>query len=358
MKNTLLLIILLPFLLIKTTYSQSYDTDDLDMSQLIQPVDSTHFFAVDDYYVWDNCIIRDSVTGEYSLFYAMWPKAIGYSSWLTHSAIYRAVSANACGPYVGIERVLGAAGAGAWDELSVFNVKVNRFDDKYCLYYCASNSSNIDGGISDSALVVVGSQGFGNPYWMPIRNSQRTGMAVSASLDGPWERPQRPFMEPAVGVMKNIVNNPSVTRMPGGGYLLMVKGDHPSEGHGKMIQVVGLGDSAGGPFEVVEKPAFDDISTEDATVWYDNKRGRYYAIFHAAGQDFLGLITSVDGVSWGKARNYFVCRKEIPLKDGTVMQIERMERPSVYLEAGKPAIFSVAVKNGNDSFICFFELKR
>lgn len=45
------------------------------------------------------------------------------------------------------------------------------------------------------------------------------------------------------------------------------------------------------------------------------------------------------------------------MKDGTVMKVERMERPFVYLENGVSALFSVEVKKGNDAFIVFFRLK-
>lgn len=70
-----------------------------------------------------------------------------------------------------------------------------------------------------------------------------------------------------------------------------------------------------------------------------------------------GMITSEDGINWEKARNYQVCKKEIPLKDGTVMKVDRMERPYVYLEEGEIKMLSFGVKKGNDSFIVFFRCK-
>ncbi len=85
------------------------------------------------------------------------------------------------------------------------------------------------------------------------------------------------------------------------------------------------------------------------------KRKRYYAIFHAHGGNFIGLITSEDGINWQKAKHYEVC-KEVPLKDGTVMKVDRMERPFVYVENGVPTLLSFGVKKGNDAFIVFFKL--
>lgn len=105
------------------------------------------------------------------------------------------------------------------------------------------------------------------------------------------------------------------------------------------------------------KPAFSDIQTEDFCVWFDQKRGRFYTLFHAHGGNFIGMITSEDGINWEKAKNYQVCKKEIPLKDGTVMKVDRMERPYVYLEDGEIKMLSFGVKKGNDSFIVFFRCK-
>lgn len=350
-----LLITLTTLLSISTATSQH--TDDLDMSQLIMPADSANFFAIDNHFVWDNCVIKDSATNTYHLFYAMWPKAIGYSSWLTHSKIYRAHATHPSGPYTGQHLVLTHGEKNRWDELSVFNVKIAKFGDTYSLYYCASNATHASQPINDSILRQVGAQGFGHPLWMPIRNSQRSGMATSHSLFGPWKNPSEPFAGPVEGLMANIANNPTVTATGDGKYILMIKGDHPAQGHNKTIQTVGIGDTPGGPFTMINKPAFDDIPTEDATIWYDKKRERFYAIFHAAGENFLGLITSVDGVSWQRARHFFVCKKEIPLNDGTTLKVERMERPSIFLENGVPSLFSTAIKQGSQSFICFFTLK-
>jgi alpha-L-fucosidase len=80
--------------------------------------------------------------------------------------------------------------------------------------------------------------------------------------------------------------------------------------------------------------------------------------FHAHGGNFIGLITSTDGIHWKKARHYVVCKKEIPLTDGTIMKVDRMERPFLYLENGKPTMLSFGVKKGNNAFIVFFNLKQ
>ena len=121
---------------------------------------------------------------------------------------------------------------------------------------------------------------------------------------------------------------------------------------------MGTSDSPTGPFVLEDKPAFADIPTEDVCSWYDKERERFYALFHAHGGNFIGLITSTDGIHWKKARHYVVCKKEIPLTDGTIMKVDRMERPFLYLENGKPTMLSFGVKKGNNAFIVFFNLKQ
>lgn len=59
------------------------------------------------------------------------------------------------------------------------------------------------------------------------RNNQRIGVAVSDSPDGPWQRFDKPLVEPTPGFHDALCcNNPSVTARPDGGYLM----DHP-DGH-------------------------------------------------------------------------------------------------------------------------------
>lgn len=83
----------------------------------------------------------------------------------------------------------------------------------------------------------------------------------------------------------------------------------------------------------------------------------YFLLIHAHGGDFIGLITSEDRLNWKKAKNYYVCKKEVTLKNGSVMQVDNMKRPYVHIEGDEIKMISFAAKRGNDSFIVLFSRK-
>lgn len=333
-----------------SVYAQS--TDDLDLSVMIRPADPALFVHDSTYYNWCNSIIKDD-KGEYHLFYSRWPKSIGYYSWLTHSEIAHSTALNPEGPYRMGKTVLKSRSVG-WDHVTAHNVKVEKFDTTYYMYYTSTNTG--EKRLSEKDLIDVGKTGYSHPYWLLLRSNQRTGVAFSSSLNGVWKRLDRPIIEPH-GPIQTVVVNPAVSQGADGRYYLIIKGDDRKAKTSRLIQAVGTSDKPVGPFRLEEKPAFADIPTEDVSMWYDKNRKRFYAVFHAHGGDFIGLITSEDGMNWNKARHYEVCKKEVPLNDGTIMQVDRMERPFVYQENGKPKLLVCGVKKGNDAFIVFFSLE-
>lgn len=327
-------------------------TDDLNLSSMIQPVDSSSFFRDPDYFNWCNSIIKDD-KGTYHLFYSRWPKSIGFFSWLTHSEIAHTTAKRPEGPYKRGKKVLTGR-PGYWDAVSVHNVKVRKFDDAYYMYYSSTNTGRED--LSNSILKDIGRTGYSHPYWILLRNNQRTGVATASSLNGRWKRKDKPMIEPH-GPIFTITNNPAITQGEDRRYYLIIKGDDVIGEKRRLIQAIGTSDYPDGPFKLEEKPAFSDIPTEDVSMWYDKERKRFYAVFHAHGGDFIGLITSEDGINWRKAKHYKVCKKEIPMADGTIMKVDRMERPFVYVENDVPTLLCFGVKKGDDAFIVFFKLQ-
>lgn len=352
--NSLLGIIL--FLLFGYQISSSQEKDDLDISSLLQPVDTTTFIKDSSWYNWCNSVILGE-DGKYHLFYARFPKNKGFNSWLVYSEIVHAIGDNPYGPFKFYENILKPR-KGYWDAINSHNVRIKKFAGKFYLYYISTNWNNIDEKLSDSLLTAVSKQGFGHPLWMPIRNNQRSGVAISNSVYGPWKRLDKPIVEP-YGPIKNVTVNPDVTEGKDGKYHLIVKGDDIKiDNYCRLIQAVGISNSPIGPFTLYDKPAFSDIPTEDATIWYDDKRERYYAIFHASGQNFIGLITSADGEHWEKANHYIVCKKELKLNNGRILKLDRMERPSAYVENGKLKMISFAAMKNGESFIVFIGVNQ
>lgn len=350
-----LLIGSLSFTSVNSAAAVQADGDDLNLSSRILPVDTTLFIRDKNWYNWCNSVIKGE-DGKYHLFYSRFPKSIGFNSWLVFSEIAHATGNSPVGPFTYKETILKPR-SGKWDAINTHNIKVNKFGKFYYLYYISTSWKGISEPLTDSTLKAVGRKGYGHPLWMAIRNNQRTGVAVSRSVNGPWRRMDKPIVEPQ-GPIRNVTVNPAVEQGPDKRFYMMIKGDDIRvRDHARLIQAIGVADSPLGPFILKDKPAFADITTEDASMWYDKKRERFYAIFHGHGYPFIGLITSKNGIDWQKASNFEVCRKELPLPDGSVMKIDRMERPSVYIENGKVKMLSFAVMKGADAFIVFMKLK-
>lgn len=325
------------------------DTDDLDFSGRIRPADPALFIRSKTHFNWCNSVVRGE-DGTYHLFFVRFPKALSFQSWLCFSEIAHGTAPRPEGPYTGIRTILRPR-PDNWDKLSLHNVQVRKFGPKYYLYYISTHNGGT--GLDDAGLRKSALDGYRGRHWMRLRNNQRTGVAAADSPYGPWTRMDKAMVEPH-GAIKNVTVNPSVCLGGDGRYHLIIKGDNARAPRPGMIQACGVSDSPTGPFTLRDKPAFAEIQTEDACIWYDPKRKRYYAIFHECPGNWIGMITSEDGFNWRRARHYRVCRKEIPLKDGTVMKIQRMERPFAYVENGLPVQLSFAVYDRGDAFIVFF----
>tara|TARA_B110000459_G_C16277196_1_gene344644 strand:- start:20 stop:610 length:591 start_codon:yes stop_codon:yes gene_type:complete len=191
--------------------------------------------------------------------------------------------------------------------------------------------------------------------------NQRIGVAVSENINGPWERFDKPILEPS-GPISKITCNPAVAKRPDGGYIMIVRGDKPNvkyangkwPGPNELIrnQAIALSDSPLGPWEIQPKPAVGNLNSEDPAIWYDNKRGRYYGVYHAFG--YMGMITSVDGLNWENAKHYKVLDKALTKADGSQIMANRLERPFIYVEDGVAKVMTVAVFEENKNSYSLF----
>jgi alpha-L-fucosidase len=300
-------------------------------------------FTDAEWFNWGGSIIRGD-DGRYRLFYSRFPKSIGFLSWLTHSEIAMAVSDSPTGPWKYEKTVLRGRGPGHWDAVTAHNPKIKRFGDRYFLYYISTRAD-----LSEEELVATAKGGYQHPNWMPLRNRQRAGVATADSPDGPWQRPARPCVEPRDPVFTLTVN-PAVTERPDGGYLMMIKGDRRPVRGARRVQGIALADGPTGPFAIQPVLAIEDFDTEDASIWFDVSRRRYYAVFHA--HTLFGMITSEDGVTWRKSSTYPFAPKAFAAADGTTFKAGRMERPSVWLDdSGTPAVFISCYRKGNETGI-------
>jgi alpha-L-fucosidase len=326
--------------------------DDLFIRDRLQPVSVSNIFKSPGYYQWCTSIIRGE-DGKYHLFYSRWKKEYSFYGWLTHSEIAHAVSASPSGPWKYKETVLRGRGKGHWDAITAHNPKIKHFDGKYYLYYCSTNLGDAD--YTEAELVETALTGYDHPNWKILRPNQRTGVAVSASLSGPWERMDRPLIEPS-GPITTLTVNPAIDRGGDGRYYLIVKGDKPNETRFIRNQAVAVSDSPAGPFVMQSNPVIDYLDTEDMSLWYDARREQHYGVFHA--HSFIGMVSSHDGINWKKATEYVLTPKKIRMQDGSLLEPERLERPFIYVEEGEPRVLSLAVKEGDKAYCIFIPIAQ
>ena len=348
MKNPFLIVF---FVLFCFSVTGQTVADDLKISNRLQPLAGDNIFKTDGYYNWCSSVIKGE-NGKYHLFYSRWKKEYKFTGWLTHSEVAHAISDSPFGPWKYVETVLKGRRDAKWDAITAHNPKIKYFEGRYYLYYVSTNLGEKE--FTEEELIETAHTGYAHPNWKILRPNQRTGVAVSNSINGPWERLEQPLIEPS-GPITTLTVNPAIDRGKDGKYYLIVKGDKPNETRFIRNQAVAISKSPTGPFIMQPKPVIDDLDTEDVSLWYDNKRAHFYGVFHA--HTFIGMISSPDGINWSKAADYIVMQKTVSLTNGKIIQPDRLERPFVYCENDKPKVISLAIKKGDDSYIVFIPIK-
>ena len=311
---------------------------DLDLAAMVQPVPRTARFIDENYYIWCGTMIRGD-DGRCHLFYSRWPRKLGHYAWVTHSEIAHAVADQPLGPYRHKDVALPARGKEFWDGLCTHNPNVHRFGNKYYLYYMGNTG---DGQASKTL------------NWTH-RNNQRIGVAVADSPDGPWQRQDRPLVEPTPGFFDALCcTNPSATQRPDGGFLLVYKavGDkNKLPFGGPVVHVAATSDSPLGPFKKHPEPVFTKegvaFAAEDPFIWHQGDR--YRAIVKDNAGHFTGkgkstaLFESPDGLRWKLATHPLVMTTTVVWADGREQKMNSLERPQLWLENGRPAVLLFAV---------------
>ena len=327
-------------------------TDDLNFSKILKGVAPENIlYDQKEFFNWGSSIVKGE-DGKYHLFYAQMPRELGFLTWLNDGVISRAVADKPEGPYTHQEIVLKGRGFGFWDETTAHNPWIQKYGDKYYLYYISSNYGGKK--LSKQQLHEARTKWIDNEFRSLVRENQRIGVAVSESVFGPWKRFDKPQVEPSAPI-ETITCNPAVTQRPDGGFLMLVRGDKPNIKELIRHQAIALSDNPTGPWTIQEKAAVGNINAEDPAIWYDKHRSRYYAIYHAFG--YLGLITSEDGLNWKKAKHHKIMELTYKDSDGKIIKVDRMERPFVFLENEIPKVLTVSIKQEDgESYSMFIPL--
>lgn len=342
-----------PFIALTAQTSGLKKNHPLFFKDRLQPLSEENIFKTEGYYNWGGSIIKGD-DSKYHLYYSRWPKKYTFEGWLTHSEVAHAIADSPTGPWEYQETVLQGRGQNHWDAITAHNPKIKKFNGKYYLYYISTNMG--EEGYTEDDLIETAKVGYSHPNWKTeLRPNQRTGVAVAESLKGPWKRMDQPLIEPS-GPITTLTVNPAIAQGKDGKYYLITKGDKPQETRFIRNQAIAVSNAPDGPFEMQSEPVIDNMDTEDMSMWYDHKRDRFYGVFHA--HTFVGMMTSENGINWGKATEYALMPKKLTMTTGAEIHPDRMERPFVYTENNEPRVLSLAVKKGDESYTVFVPVKE
>jgi len=326
---------------------------DLDLGAMIQPIPETACLQDPDYFIWGGSMVKDDA-GTYHIFYSRWKKEYSFESWVTHSEIAHATSKSSSGPFVHKDVALPIRGAEYWDGLCTHNPTVHKFGDKYYLYYMG-NTGDGQAHFDDNGKLIFN---YGH------RNNQRIGVAVADDPNGPWTR----FDKPLIDITPDddaddalMTSNPAITECPDGSYMMAYKAVAKKRElpfGGPVITLMATSESPVGPFKKLMKPAFTiegvDFACEDSFVW--SQGGKYYALVSDYRGYFLGherefpMFESTDGANWALARHPLVRGgHELLWEGGRTEYYERLERPQLFFENGRPAVLLMAVQKKDEN---------
>ncbi len=326
-------------------------------------------------FVWGGSVLKGK-DGKYHMVYSSWECGDSIppfsDSWLLYSTLACAVSdyPDRNFQFQGII-LRGKAIQGdsaAWDAQMVHNPHLKEFNGKYYLYYV---------GASDPGVQPLGSKGENVNKRNRVQQSQKIGVIEFENFDdllqGNFRRPDHPLLTPRTRVKENdivnpspgsttpmpdniIVTNPSVVYRPGDNKFLMYFKGNIYDPNWKGVHGVALADSPLGPFIATDEYVFDIklddgtlASSEDPYVWYHKGNRMFYAVI----KDFSGRITgsepglaileSIDGIKWTQTEVSFFLKKELTLKNGNTIKVNRLERPQLLLdENGNPLVLYAA----------------
>lgn len=326
-------------------------------------------------FVWGSTVIKGE-NDKYHMLYNTWecgdsiPKFT--NSWVLYSKIAYATSDFPDRDFKFQKIVLqGRALEGdpmAWDAQMVSNPHIKTFNGQYYLYYIGSRDPGIQPKGSTAEKLNKRNR---------VQQNQKIGVIEFGDfqelVSGSFKRSDVPILSPRTRVKPdNIINksppgtkakpdniivvNPSVVQRPSDGkYLLYFKGNL-YDPHWRGVHGVAISDSPNGPFTPSDDIIFDFrlkngklASAEDPYVWHHKTHQKFYAVF----KDFSGKITesepglalleSNDGIAWTKPDNPFFMRKEIVLKNGETIKVNRLERPQLLIaENGNPMVLYCA----------------
>jgi len=312
----------------------------------IMPAPAGGGYRQEGYWVWCGSVTRGE-DGRYHMFAARWPKKYPFfHGYLAASEVVRAAADKAVGPYEFEEVVFPVRGSERWDGRMTHNPFILRYGDEYLLFYIGATYEGDTPSPREMNTLRAASGGNGRVF--PWYSSIRIGMARATSVNGPWERPDRPTLDiNSDGWDNNVVTNPSPCLAPDGRILLYYRSSGCKLG-------LAVASSPDGPFvRQGAGPVVDPgegLKIEDPFVF---RAGNHYEM---VCKDITGKITgepeagahmlSSDGMVWSPAPEPKAWSRTISWNDGSKTTQASIERPFILFSGGCPSYLFAATADG------------
>lgn len=332
----------------------SKESQPIAFMDRILPAPKGGGFRDDNYWVWGSSVIKGE-DGKYHMFASRWSKDVGFGNWVTNSEVVRAVADTPVGPYVFQEVVLPVRGKEFFDGMCTHNPRIVKYKDKYLLYHFGTTYG--------FPMPTKENPTVSEDNWRKAWMNKRVGLAISDSIFGPWERADKPVIEPREGHWDaSITSNPAPAVDPKTGDILLMYKSSTDGLVPPLLLGVSMASSPRGEYKrLSEDPIFrfetDDnnlIDVEDPYIWWANDR--YEAILkdrsgEICGEEGGGVhVWSEDGINWNLFEKVKAYSRDIEWDDGTRSHHNHFERAFVLVEDGKPTHLFAAVGEGKKAW--------
>lgn len=308
-------------------------------------------FSLEGHIVWGASVIQHD-DGKYYMFASFWPESKGI--WVTHSQVALAIADKPEGPYEFKKVVLPNRDQKYWDGMMTHNPTIRKYKDTYYLFYI--------GVTFDFERQQVSNK---NEYGIAWDN-KRIGVATAKHPEGPWTRYDKPLIEPRAGHW-DLVNtsNPAPVIHEDGSVTMFYKSSNiPSperntitnkDGLPRYILGVAHSKNIFGNYERLgEQDGLINVegklvSLEDPFVWHDGNLyhmlvKNFDSVGNAKGMGGI-YVWSKDGINWFlPADDPEAYSLNVTWEEGISTKQERLERPQVYFEDGRPKYLFLATK--------------
>ena len=277
------------------------------------------------FHVWGSSPVAGP-DGSIHLFVARWPVSAKFvPGWYTRCEIARYIGSEPEGPFKFKEVVLRGTGQPTWDRMASHNPTIQKIGNQYALLYIANTGKDFPA-------------------------SQRIGMVISESLEGPWRKVGQdglilsPPDDSAIWSCNSVVgvNNPALLQHPDGRFFLyykaMRKGDVRRMG-------VAIAETLEGPYVHYSKPLTSNHGTiEDGYAFIEN--GIIFLLTTDNDKGMGLLWPSRDGIHFSKPvlgfgrMEHYVSKESV--ESATNYRGKKFERPQILVQDGRPTHLYVA----------------